>query len=64
MYQFTPKYKILQTVYHITPESDEGVIIDISYKVSTDEIQYLVALGFNNEMWCLERELSSNKIFN
>jgi hypothetical protein len=62
MIEFNPIYKIGQKIWHNTPESQQGLIIDISYLVSTKEIKYCVAIGFDNEVWCLERELSDEKI--
>lgn len=61
-YEFFPEYKIGQRIYHLIPESPVGIIIDISYKVSTKEIQYLIATSWSDECWALERELSNEKI--
>lgn len=34
MIRFEPKYKIGQRIYHLTPESDVGIITDFMYKNS------------------------------
>jgi len=59
---FEPKYQIGQKIWHKTPDSEQGIIIDIIYYVNTQQIKYCVAIGFNNEVWCLEKELSDEKI--
>ena len=61
MISFKTKYQIGDYIYHRTPESEKGLIIDISYSVRKQEINYLVAIGFNNEVWCLEGEIQSEK---
>ena len=62
MVQFKPEFEIGEKVYHITPESEQGIIIDISYLCSKSIVSYLVAIGWNNEVWALGRELSKTKI--
>jgi hypothetical protein len=62
MISFNPKYEIGEKVYHITPESSQGVIIDISYRLSTGIISYLIAISWDNEVWALGEELSREKI--
>jgi|WetSurMetagenome_2_1015567.scaffolds.fasta_scaffold1005993_1 hypothetical protein len=59
---FNAKFEIGQRIYHLTPESGVGIILNISYNVRTREIQYLIALGFNKEVWAFEQELSNEKI--
>lgn len=61
MHQFNPKYSINDEVFHILPETDKGLILDIEYRVSTREIRYLVSLGWQTEVWALEKELSREK---
>jgi uncharacterized protein (UPF0303 family) len=65
MYQFEPKYKIGQNIWHITPESDKGIIVDISYKARTKEIMYNVIFGRgpDDDLWCHEFELIDSKQF-
>lgn len=59
---FNAKYEIGQRIYHLTPESNVVLILNISYNVRTREIQYLIALGFNEEVWAFEQELSIDKV--
>jgi heat shock protein HspQ len=60
-----PKFNIGSTVYHITPESDRGVVIDIKYSYLTNMNEYQVAFSFDKEsLWYYEHELSNNKTFN
>lgn len=58
-----PKYGITDTVYHITPESPKGVVLDCSYLLSVNQWSYLVTFGYKEECWCREIELSPNKVF-
>ena len=60
--KFTPKYEMLQKVYHLTPDSDAGVIIDVRWSKGQGTT-YLVSLGFNADAWCYEHELSTEKVF-
>jgi len=63
MITFEPKYKIGQPIFHKTKESDEGLILDITYSHLRRQIYYVVALGFNDEVTCIEQELSETKNF-
>lgn len=62
---FEYKYKIGQSVYHATPESDKGIIIDIRFSVLTQQITYVIAFGRREEdqIECYEHELTESKIF-
>lgn len=55
----SPKFKLLQEVYHITPGSSKGTILDIQYFFSTQSFKYYVTFGINNDAWCVEEELSN-----
>lgn len=60
----SPKYKIGDYVFHITPESNQGVIIDISYSYLTGLHQYRVSFSPDNEgLWYYEHELSNNRVY-
>lgn len=59
---YSYKFEIGDRVFHKTPESDVGIILDISHHQLTNQVTYLVALGFNNEVSCLEEELSKEKV--
>ena len=65
LYTFNPIFKINQEVYHITPYSDKGIIVDINYCVRTKQISYNVLFGrsIEDNIWCHEYELSENKVF-
>jgi hypothetical protein len=65
MIQFNPKFQINQRVFHATRDSDEGIIINISYLVRQKSIEYEVTFGRRPEdrTWCIEEELSENKSF-
>ena len=58
-----PEFKVGETVYHIMPDSKKGVVLEISYNMTYDFYRYLVALGFGEESWCAENELSLEKTF-
>jgi hypothetical protein len=57
------KYNIGDRVYHITPESDIGVVIDWRYFASTERYSYYVVWNTENRDWYVEQELSKNKVF-
>jgi hypothetical protein len=58
-------YTIGSPVYHVTRESEEGIVLDIMHTYSTNEIEYLVAFSWRTEeqVICKERELSLTKCF-
>lgn len=58
-----PKFKIGDWVYHVAPESDKGLILDIKYVYSSGKFEYLVSLGWADEKIVWEEELSANKTF-
>lgn len=59
-----PKYNISDKVYHITPESDCGVVINIKYDYLTKQHEYQVSFSPHTEsLWYYEHELSVNKLF-
>lgn len=59
-----PKYNIGDRVYHITPESDSGVVLNIRYDYLTKLHEYYVTFSAHNEsLWYYEHELSQSKIF-
>ena len=62
---YNPKYKIGQHVFHNTPESDKGIIINIAHDFASNSVQYEIAFGRRAEdnVWCNEVELSESKVF-
>ena len=56
-----PIFKIGDTVYHTTPDSEPGIITDISYSYASNMNKYLVSTSFNKSDWCNEVELSNVK---
>jgi hypothetical protein len=58
--EFNPKYKMLQEVYHVTPESPKGVIINIRYSIIYG-IDYNVTFGVDSDVWCYEHELTTER---
>ena len=56
------RFEIGQNIYHITPESPKGFIIDAVYSLLNNRWRYIVAFSINNETTCEEFELSENKI--
>lgn len=57
------KFDLYQSVYHVTPESEKGIILSRRTYPDLNRKEYLVAVGFNNEMWCIEEELTTERIF-
>lgn len=59
-----PTYNISDKVYHITPESDIGIVIDASYSLLTGRWLYQVTFSPHAEaLWYHTHELSESKIF-
>lgn len=58
------KFEIGEAVYHITPDSYRGVVLDCRYSLRFDEWEYLVSFGPDKEsLLYFDTELSKNKIF-
>lgn len=58
------KYNIGDKVYHATPESDQGIVVDWMYTRYAGVYKYYVTWGPNNtENWYLDVELSPTKVF-
>lgn len=55
------KFKKYQMVYHITPESPKGIIIERRIYDDGDK-EYLISYGFGQASWAFEEELSEDKI--
>lgn len=59
-----PKFQIGEKVYHITPESDSGIVLDCIYSIRKGYWMYLVTFSPEKDsMEYYEDELSSTKIF-
>ena len=60
-----PIYNIADEVYHKTPESGKGIIIDINYSLLTRMYRYNVVFGRGPEdnVWYFGHELSDSQIF-
>ena len=50
-----------QMIYHVTPESSKGIIINRRYYPDTDECEYLVSYGYGTSAWCDEEELTDKR---
>ena len=60
-----PKFKIGNKVFHITPESDCGVVLDVRFSYLTGLHEYYTTFAANTEtLWYYEHELSDTKIYN
>lgn len=59
-----PKFNIGGKVYHITPESDCGIVLDASYSILDRRWRYVVTFGIKDSDYTYyEHELSKTKIF-
>ena len=57
-----PKFRILDDVYHITPESPKGIVINITYNVASSEYTYQVTFSASDPaMYYYENELSRER---
>lgn len=60
-----PKFKIGDVVYHITPESGKGVVLDATYSLLNDRWLYRVTFDIrDNENDYYEHELVTTQTFN
>ena len=58
------KFQIGQTVYHILPDSPQGIVTDILYNHSTRLTQYEVTFDpESNPSLCMGWELQTHKTF-
>lgn len=57
------KFNIGDTVYHITPDSPSGIILNIRYYFRTNEYEYFIVWSHENSSYCIEDEISINKKF-
>lgn len=59
-----PIYKIGDRVFHITPESDVGVVVDCVWSMRYKSWTYVVTFGHDKESSAYyEDELTQNKTF-
>ncbi|WP_019540555.1 hypothetical protein [Proteiniphilum acetatigenes] len=59
-----PKFNIGEKVYHITPDSDQGVVLDCRYSMREGSWSYIVTFGAEKEaLLYYEDELSTSKTF-
>jgi len=57
------RFDIGDEVYHITPESDKGIVVEVTYVFSTGKYHYTVATSWNTEYVCHEHEITAHKNF-
>lgn len=53
------EYQIKQHVYHITPESPMGIVIN-KRKYSNKSIEYLVSFSIDDSVWIFDDELQTS----
>lgn len=58
-----PKFQIGDRVYHVTKESEQGVVIDVTYSLRTANWLYIVSFSPGSECSLYEDEISESKIF-
>lgn len=59
-----PRFKIMDEVYHITPESPKGLVLDVIYSFRTNLFEYVVTFSAERDsLVYTEQELTSNKVF-
>ncbi|MAX51540.1 MAG: hypothetical protein CMH22_06130 [Methylophaga sp.] len=56
-----PKFTKYQKVFHITPESEVGIVLRATYSASDEKWGYMIGLGFDREVFCDEDELTTEK---
>ena len=60
----TPKFQIGDRIYHVTKESEQGVVIDVTYSLRTANWLYIASFSPGFECSLYEDEISESKIFN
>lgn len=58
-----PAFEITQKVFHVTPDSPQGVIVDARYLLFDKRWEYLVGFGPGQTLAYYEHEISTNKTF-
>jgi hypothetical protein len=58
-----PLYGIGQRVYHVTKESDQGVVLNCRYLLRQGYWIYVVSFSPGNECDLFEDEISNSKIY-
>lgn len=56
-----PLFKLGEEVYHITPDSPKGYVVDIQYSFLSKIITYVVTFGPGNEQHLIDAELSRTR---
>ena len=59
----SPKFYIGQEVYHITPDSPRGFVLNAKYDLLDDKWEYEVAFGVQEALVYHEHELQLTKTF-
>lgn len=59
------EFNTLDKVYHFTPDSPEGTVLEWRYSSRNKTIIYNVSFGYRQEddVWCDEVELTTQKTF-
>ena len=58
------EYNIGDRVYHVTPDSEIGVVVDWRYSAYSGVYSYFVTWGINDTNWYINAELSRSQVFN
>ena len=59
----TPKFQIGDRIYHVTKESEQGVVINAKYFLRTGNWIYEVSFSPGFECDLYEDEISESKVF-
>lgn len=57
------EFRIGEKVYHVSGNSESGIVIDVAYSFLNERYTYLVAVGWGGEFVCQEHELSNQPTF-
>ena len=58
-----PIHNITDKVYHITPDSPQGVVVDARFNLLDARWEYLVTFGVGQTANYFDHELSTHKLF-
>ena len=59
----TPKFQIGDRIYHVTKESEQGIVLDATYSLRANDWLYVVSFSPGIECHLYEDEISENRIF-
>lgn len=57
------RFNLGDIVYHATPDSPQGIVLNARFSVLENLWEYMVTFGTASSLWYYSHELSNNKRF-